>query len=51
MNGIKVVDKLSNCIVGLSSFLAQNSPKEATDLARNGPKFPGDSKLEAFTVI
>jgi hypothetical protein len=22
------------------SFLAQNPPKEATDLARNGPKFP-----------
>jgi hypothetical protein len=32
------------------TFLAQNSPKEATDLARNGPKFPWGPKLETFTV-
>ncbi len=33
------------------SLLAQNSPKEGADLARNGSKFPWDPKLEAFTVV
>ncbi len=32
------------------SFLAQNSPIDATDLARNGPKFPWGPRLEAFTA-
>jgi hypothetical protein len=36
---------------GFWSFLAHNSPKEAVDLARNGPKFPWGPKLEAFTVL
>jgi hypothetical protein len=32
------------------SFLAHHSPKQAMDIARNGPKFPWVPKLEAFTV-
>jgi hypothetical protein len=40
MNGIKVVDKLSICEVGSVHFWHRNSPKQAMDLARNGPKFP-----------
>jgi hypothetical protein len=41
MNGIKVVDKLSTCKVGSVHFLAQNSPKEATDLAKKRFKVKG----------
>jgi hypothetical protein len=37
--------------VWFSSFMVHNSSKEATALARNGPKFPCGFKLEASTVF
>jgi hypothetical protein len=33
------------------SFLVHDSSKEATELAKIGPKFPQAPKLEAFTVL
>ncbi len=50
MSGAKVVDKRLICKVGSVHFFAQNSPKEATNVGRNGPKFSWGQKLEAFTV-
>ncbi len=32
------------------SFLSQNSPEEATNLAENGPMFPWGPKLETFAI-
>ncbi len=52
MKGIKVVKKISICklySVHVLCFVL-NLPKEATDLARIGPKFQCGSKLEVFTI-
>jgi hypothetical protein len=40
MNGTKFADKLSICEVGSVRSWHKNPPKEATNLARNGLKFP-----------
>jgi hypothetical protein len=49
MNGIKIVNKRSTLQILLILFiLAQNSPEEATNLARTCPKFPPSPKLEAL---
>jgi hypothetical protein len=48
MNEIKIVEKSFYFQTGFCSFLALDSPKRTTDLARECPKFSWVSKLEAF---
>jgi hypothetical protein len=43
--------KTSDPQVQLCSFLAHDLSKEATELAKKGPKFPWGPKLETFTVM
>jgi hypothetical protein len=50
MKKMKVVEKVKICKLGSVPILVHNSPKEATELARKGPKFPRGPKLEGFTV-
>jgi hypothetical protein len=48
MTGIKVVDKRLIYKIGSSHFWHINSPKEAADLTRNGPKFSMRFKIRGF---
>jgi hypothetical protein len=51
MKGIKVVEKRSICKLCSVHFFVQDSPKEATDLAKIDSKVPWSAEFEIFTVF